>query len=94
MKIYQVIQSQGEWEDYHEWVIYTTTDRAKAEYIKRRLVADEKVLIARPKWKCWFEPSNFRIDTHNVDKADDSEFAFLDTMVNQRGKLKSSIFGD
>ena len=33
MKIYQVIQSSGDWEDRHEFVVYTTTDREKAEYI-------------------------------------------------------------
>lgn len=94
MKIYQVIQGSGEWEDYHEWVVYTTTDRAKAEYIKHRLQADEEVLVARPKWECWFEPSSYRVDMHEVDKADSSEFAFIDIMVNQRGNLRSSIFKD
>lgn len=92
MKIYQVIQGSGEWEDYHEWVVYTTTDRAKAEYIKHKLQADEEVLIARQKWECWFDPSWFRVDMHEVDTAEDSSFAFLDTMVNQRGKLRSPIF--
>lgn len=92
MKIYQVIQGSGEWEDYHEWVVYTTTDRAKAEYIRRRLTAREEILIARTKWECWFEPSSYRVDMHEVDKADCSAFAFLDTVVNQRGKLRSTIF--
>lgn len=41
MKIYQMIQSQGEWEDWHEFVIYTTFDREKAEYIKRAMTARE-----------------------------------------------------
>lgn len=92
MKIYQVIQGSGEWEDYHEWVVYTTTDRAKAEYIKRVLSNREQRLLDRDKWECWYDPSSYRVDMHEVDKADDSEFAFLDAIINQRGKLKSPIF--
>ncbi len=92
MKIYQVIQCSGEWEDYHEWVVYTTADRAKAEYINRRLTAREGILMSRKYWEPYYDPSSYRVDMHEVDKADYSEFAFLDTMVNQRGKLKSPIF--
>ena len=92
MKIYQVIQGTGEWDDYHEYVVYPTTSRAKAEYVKHRLQADEEVLMSRPKWECWYEPSSFTVDTHEIDKADYSDYAFIDTMVKQRGKLKSPIF--
>ncbi|WP_329756398.1 hypothetical protein [Allisonella histaminiformans] len=92
MKIYQVIQSQGEWEDYHEFVVYTTFDRAKAEYVKHRLQEEEARLMSRPRWECWYEPSSFSVDSHAVDKADYSEYAFIDTMLNQRGKLRSPVF--
>lgn len=92
MKIYQVIECVGEWEDYHEWVVYTTVSRKKAEYIKRVLANREQMLIDRDKWECWYDPSDFKIEWHEVDKADDSAYAFLDTVMDKRGKLKSPIF--
>ena len=92
MKIYQVIGCTGEWEDYHEWVVYTTVSRKKAEYIKRVLSNREALLIDRDKWECYYDPSFYRVDWHEVDKADDSTYAFLDTVMDERGKLKSPIF--
>ena len=92
-KVYQVIECSGEWEDYHEWVVYTTFDRAKAEYIKRVLSNREAALIDRDKWECYYDPSWFRVDCHNVDQADCSEYTFLETVVKERGKLRSPIFG-
>lgn len=88
MKIYQVIECSGEWEDYHEWVVYTTFDRKKAEYIKHRLQEREELFKDDP----WYDPSYFKVDCHCVDKADYSEYAFIDTMLNQRGKLRSPVF--
>ncbi len=91
MKIYQVVQGSGEWEDYHEWVVYTTTDRAKAEYIKRAMTAREERLMARKYWEPYYDPASYRVEAHDIDRTD-SEFAFLDTMLNQRGKLRSQVF--
>lgn len=87
-KVYQVIECSGEWEDYHEWVVYTTFDRAKAEYIKHRLQEREEQFKDDP----WYDPSYFKVEWHNVDKADYSDYAFLDSIVKERGKLKSPIF--
>lgn len=87
-KVYQVIECSGEWEDYHEWVVYTTFDRAKAEYIKNTLVNREELCTDDP----WYDPSWYRVDCHNVDQADYSEYAFLDAITKERGKLKSPIF--
>ena len=64
MKIYQVIQSQGEWEDWHEFVIYTTFDRAKAEYIRHKLQADEERLMARKYWEPYYDPASYRVEAH------------------------------
>lgn len=92
MKIYQVIECSGEWEDYHEWVVYTTYDQKKAYRIKNFLDNKEAMLMARPRWDCWYEPSWYRVDDHSIDKADDSTYAFLEESVKECGKLKSSIF--
>lgn len=93
MRVYQVIECSGEWEDYHEWVVYTTFDRKKAEYIKRVLSNREWELMSRPCWEPYYDPSYYKIDSHGIDKADYSEYAFLDTLMDNRGKLRSPIFG-
>lgn len=91
-KVYQVIECSGEWEDYHEFVLYTTFDHAKAEYIRHRLQEKEALLMARPKWDCWYDPSWYRVDCHNVDQADYPEYTYLDALAKERGKLRSPIF--
>lgn len=87
-KAYQVIECSGEWEDYHEWVVYSTFDRVKAYYIKNVLDNREVSFTDDP----WYEPSWYRVDCHSIDKPDDSTYAFLETAVKERGKLKSPIF--
>lgn len=89
MRIYQVIECSGEWEDYHEWVVCSTFDRKKAHYIKSLLTNHEEML----KDDKWYYPSWYRVDSHEVDKTDDSTYDFLDTLIDKRGKLKSPIFG-
>ena len=86
MRIYQVIECSGEWEDYHEWVVYSTFDRKKAHYIKSVLANHEETL----KDDAWYYPSWYRVDSHEVDKVEDYS---LELVLRQRGKLKSPIFG-
>lgn len=92
MRIYQVIECSGEWEDYHEWVVCSTFDRKKAHYIKSLLTNHEEML--KDDDDAWYYPSWYRVDSHEIDKADDSTYAFLDTLVKERGKLRSPIFED
>lgn len=86
MKIYQVIECSGEWEDYHEWVVCSTFDRKKAHYIKSLLTNHEEML---KEGDAWYSPSWYRVDSHEIDKVEDYS---LELVLRQRGKLKSPIF--
>lgn len=89
MRIYQVIKCSGEWEDYHEWVVYSTFDRKRAHYIKSVLANHEEMLKSQKPWDAWYDPSWYRVDSHEVDKTEDYA---LELVLRQRGKLKSPIF--